>query len=60
MDPDVLGSLLFVGVLALMDYNRRVSRNKGASPSTTPAEGTGPKWEQDEPYALMIDDLEED
>lgn len=51
----VLWLILIVGSLIIRQVSLRVSRNPGATRSTS-TQGTGPKWEQDEPYALMLDD----
>lgn len=57
-----VGAVLLLLWLAWLDRKARVSRN-GASPSTTsiePTTGTGPKWEQDVPYALTLLDEDEE
>lgn len=58
---EAMGLLLWLAlIVASLWWRRRFQKRKVLAPSTSPAEGTGPKWEQDEPYALMLDDLDEE
>lgn len=58
---EAMGLLLWLAmIVASLWWRRRFQKRKVLAPSTPPTEGTGPKWEQDEPYALMLDDLDEE
>lgn len=53
----ILWALIFAGAFMLRWL---VSRNTRATRSTTRPAQSGPKWEQDVPYALLLDDDEDD
>lgn len=57
---ELTGLVMWVVLIAASFWWRARFQKRGASPSTVPTEGTGPKWEQDEPYALMLDDLDDE
>lgn len=56
----LVGLIMWVLIIAVMISGTRALR-KRAKQGAKPVSGNGPKWEQDEPYALSVDyDREDD